>query len=405
MREVQVLGVGMTTFGKFLDRGLKDLGGEAIREALGDAGLGATDLQAAFVGNAMAGLITGQECIRGQVILRGLGLGGLPVYNMENACASASTAFHTAWMAVAGGMYDVVLALGVEKLYDEDKKKSFAALGSAVDREAAAMFAQELNRDRGADAAEGAGERRSVFMDYYASEAREHMARHGTRREDYALVAVKNHTNGSLNPKAQFQRKRTLKEVLAAPMIADPLTRLMCSPIGDGAAAAILVSAEFARQHGTSRPVTVAASVLASGAPAMGRDASVVTRAAERAYWMAGVGPDDFDLAEVHDASAPAEIFLYEELSLCAPGAGGRLIADGVTNLGGKLPVNTSGGLLAKGHPVGATGIAQVVEVVEQLRGRAGARQVNEARVALTQNAGGVLEGEPAACAVHVFRV
>jgi acetyl-CoA acetyltransferase len=218
-------------------------------------------------------------------------------------------------------------------------------------------------------------------------------------------VAVKNHTNGSLNPKAQFQRKRTLKEVLAAPMIADPLTRLMCSPIGDGAAAAILVSAEFARQHGTSRPVTVAASVLASGAPAMGRDASVVTRAAERAYWMAGVGPDDFDLAEVHDASAPAEIFLYEELSLCAPGAGGRLIADGVTNLGGKLPVNTSGGLLAKGHPVGATGIAQVVEVVEQLRGRAGARQVNEARVALTQNAGGVLEGEPAACAVHVFRV
>jgi acetyl-CoA acetyltransferase len=405
MREVQVLGVGMTAFGKFLDRGLKALGGEAICAALADAGVAADELEAAFVGNAMAGLITGQECIRGQVILRALGLGGLPVYNMENACASASTAFHTAWMAVAGGTYDVALALGVEKLYDEDKKKSFTALGSAVDMEAAAAFARELNHDRGADAAEGAGERRSVFMDFYASEAREHMARYGTRREDYALIAVKNHGNGSLNPKAQFQRARTLEEVLAAPMIADPLTRLMCSPIGDGAAAAILVSADFARRHAGARPVTVAASVLASGAPAAGRAAAVVTRAAERAYRMAGVGPEDLDVAEVHDASAPAEIFIYEELGFCKPGEGGRLVADGVTTLAGKLPVNTSGGLLAKGHPVGATGIAQVVEVVEQLRGRAGARQVSGATVALTQNAGGVLEGEPAACAVHVFTV
>jgi acetyl-CoA acetyltransferase len=229
------------------------------------------------------------------------------------------------------------------------------------------------------------------------------MARHGTRREDYALVAVKNHGNGSLNPKAQFQRPRTLEEVLAAPMIADPLTRLMCSPIGDGAAAAILVSADFARSHVGAKPITVAASVLASGAPASGRNAPVVARAAERAYHMAGVGPEDLDLAEVHDASAPAEIFLYEELGWCGQGEGGRLVADGVTSLRGKLPVNTSGGLLAKGHPVGATGIAQVVEVVEQLRGRAGARQVSDPRVALTQNAGGVLEGEPAACAVHIF--
>jgi acetyl-CoA acetyltransferase len=405
MREVQVLGVGMTSFGKFVDRGLKALGGEAVREALADAGVAAGALQAAFVGNAMAGLVTGQECIRGQVVLRALGLGGLPVYNMENACASASTAFHTAWMAVAGGMYDVVLALGVEKLYAEDKKRSFAALGSAVDVEAAEAFAREINRDRGAEAASGAGESRSVFMDYYASEAREHMARHGTRREDYALVAVKNHGNGSLNPKAQFRRPRTLEEVLAAPMIADPLTRLMCSPIGDGAAAAILVSTDFARRHASARPVTVAASVLASGAPASGRDAAVVTRTADLAYRAAGLGPEDLDLAEVHDASAPAEIFLYEELRLCAPGEGGRLIADGVTTLAGKLPVNTSGGLLAKGHPVGATGIAQIVEVVEQLRGRAGERQVSDAKVGLTQNAGGVLEGEPAACAVHVFTV
>ena len=403
MREVTVVGVGMTRFGKFLDVGLKALGTEAVREALADAAVDQRQLEAAFVGNAMAGLVTGQECIRGQVILRGLGLGGLPVYNMENACASASTAFHTAWMAVAGGMYDVVLALGVEKLYDADKRKSFTALGSAVDMEEAEEFRRHMSAGLPADAAAGAGESRSVFMDFYAAEAREHMARYGTRREDYAAVAAKNHTNGSLNPKAQFQRARTTEEVLTAPMIADPLTRLMCSPIGDGAAAAILCSADFARRLAGARPVTVRGSVLASGAPAAGREEAVVARAARRAYEMAGIGPEELDIAEVHDASAPAEIFIYEELGLCAPGEGGRLVRDGATSLGGRLPVNTSGGLLAKGHPVGATGIAQVVEVVEQLRGRAGARQVQGARIALTQNAGGVLDGEPAACAVHIF--
>jgi acetyl-CoA acetyltransferase len=403
MREVTVVGVGMTRFGKFLDRGLKALGAEAIRAALADAGIDQRQLEAAFVGNAMAGLITGQECIRGQVILRALGCGGLPVYNMENACASASTAFHTAWMAVAGGMYDVVLALGVEKLYDEDKKKSFTALGSAVDLEAAEEFRRQMSAGLPADTADGAGETRSVFMDYYASEAREHMAKYGTRREDYALVAAKNHTNGSLNPKAQFQRARTLDEVLAAPMIADPLTRLMCSPIGDGAAAAILCSAAFARHLADARPVTVRASVLASGSPRIGGDSGTVARAAQRAYEMAGVGPEAIDVAEVHDASAPAEIFLYEDLGFCKSGDGGRLIRDGVTSLTGRLPVNTSGGLLAKGHPVGATGIAQIVEVVEQLRSRAGARQVSDAKIALTQNAGGVLDKEPAACAVHIF--
>jgi len=405
MRDVTVVGVGMTRFGKFLDKGLKALGAEAIREALADAGIDQRQIEAAFVGNAMAGLITGQECIRGQVILRSLGLGGLPVYNMENACASASTALHTAWMAVAGGMYDVVLALGVEKLYDQEKRKSFTALGSAVDVEAAEEFRRQMSAELPAGGAEGAGETRSVFMDYYASEARQHMAKYGTRREDYALVAVKNHTNGSLNPKAQFQRARSLEEVLASPMIADPLTRLMCSPIGDGAAAAILCSAAFAPRFADARPVTVRASVLASGTPRMGRASSVVARAAQRAYEMGGVGPEEIDVAEVHDASAPAEIFLYEDLGFCKPGDGGRLIRDRLTSLAGRLPVNTSGGLLAKGHPVGATGIAQVVEVVGQLRARAGARQVGGAKVALTQNAGGVLDDEPAACAVHIFAV
>ena len=405
MREVKVVGVGMTRFGRFLGMGLKALGAEAVREALVDAGNDQRQIEAAFVGNAVAGLITGQESIRGQVILRSLGLGGLPVYNLENACASGSTAFHSAWMAVAGGMYDVVLALGVEKLYHEDKKKSFAALGSAVDMEAAEEFQRRTSASLSADAEEGAGERRTVFMDQYASEARQHTARYGTRREDYALVSVKNHTNGSLNPKAQFQRARTQEEVLAAPMIADPLTRLMCSPIGDGAAAAVLCSAEFASRLEDARSVTVRASVLASGAPQASGTANVVERAARRAYEMAGIGPEEIDVAEVHDAAAPAEIFLYEDLGFCTPGDGGRMIREGVTALTGRLPVNTSGGLLAKGHPVGATGIAQVVEVVEQLRAEAGPRQVQGAKIALTQNAGGLLEEEAAACAVHIFTV
>jgi acetyl-CoA acetyltransferase len=393
----------MTPFGKFLDRGLKALGAAAVDEALGDAGLALHDVQAAFVGNAMAGLMTGQECIRGQVILHAMGAGGLPVYNLENACASSSTAFHTACLAVAGGAYDVVLALGVEKLYDADRTKSLRALASAVDVEVAAA----LDHWRGGEPAvrEGAAVARSVFLDYYAFEARKHMARHGTRPEHFALVAVKNHGNGHLNPRAQFRRAWTLDEVLTAPTITGPLTRPMCCGIGDGAAAAIVCSDEFARRLGATRPVTVAASVLGSGSPGANRAEAIVARVARRAYAMAGTGPEDIDVAEVHDATAAAELFLYEDLGLCDAGESGRLIADGVTRLGGRLPVNPSGGLLAKGHPVGATGIAQIVEIVEQLRGRAGDRQVPEAKVGLTQNAGGVIDDEAAACAVHIFTV
>jgi acetyl-CoA acyltransferase len=405
MREVMVLGVGMTRFGRHPDKGLKALGSDAVREALEDAGFGPKDLEAAFVGNAMAGLMTGQECIRGQVILRSMGLGGLPVYNMENACASASTAFHTGWMAIAGGIYDVVLALGVEKLYHEDKQKSFAALAGALDTELADEVVREFSEDLSAEAPTGTGERRSVFMDYYACEARKHMAQYGSQPEHFAMIAVKNHNNGSFNRRAQFQRQRTIEEVLSAPMIAEPLTRLMCSPIGDGAAAAILCSGERARGFRDRKPITVAASVLGSGTPVVARERSVVERSARQAYDMAGLGPEDLSLAEVHDAAASAEVVLYEQLGFCRPGEGGRLIADGVTTLRGRLPVNPSGGLLAKGHPVGATGVAQVVEVVEQLRGRAQERQVAHAKVALTENAGGAIEGEPAACAVHIFKI
>lgn len=407
MRDVAIVGAGMTRFGKFLDRSMKHLGRQAIEESLSSAGTEPTVIEAAVVGNAMAGLITGQECIRGQVVLREMGIGGIPVINTENACASSATAFHVAWLYVASGMYDVVLALGMEKLYHTDKARSFQAIGSAVDVELmqqiiAGMQAQQSARSSNTPSAPGKS--RSMFMDFYAQFARAHMERYGTTKEQFAKVAVKNHGNGSLNPHAQYQHPCTLDEVLGSPVVAEPLTRLMCSPIGDGAAAVVLTSADRAARF-TTRPVQVRASVLASGADPAPDRPGITTRAARKAYEMAGIGPDEVNVAEVHDASAPAELVIYEELGFCEPGGGGRLIDDGVTTLTGRLPVNPSGGLLAKGHPVGATGVAQICEIFWQLRGEADKRQVAHAKVGLTENGGGMVRNEAAALSVHVLSV
>ncbi|MFN2376092.1 MAG: thiolase family protein, partial [Candidatus Binatia bacterium] len=388
-----VAGVGMTTFGKHMDKGLKALGGEAVVAALTDAGLTADDLQAAYVGNAAAGLITGQESIRGEVVLRGMGIGRIPVVNVENACASASTAFQQAAAMVTAGFYDVVLALGVEKLYHEDKRRTFGAFTGAVDVEALAdlmaMLAQGAKKSGSEKASEGAGEKRSMFMDIYASAARAHMARYGTRVEHFAAISAKNSYHGSLNPRAQFREVLTVEQVLAAPMVAEPLTRPMCSPIGDGAAAAILVSEKKARELGIRSPVRVITSVLGSGWDRGIDEDGLAELCSRQAYEEAGLGPDDLHVIELHDASAPAELMTYEYLGLCARGDGARLIDEGATRLGGRLPVNTSGGLLRKGHPVGATGIAQIVELTEQLQARTGDRQVEGARIGLAHNGGG----------------
>lgn len=405
MREVALVGAGMTRFAKHIDRSMKDLAREAIENALRSARIDRNALEAAAVGNAMAGLITGQECIRGQVVLREMGIGGIPVINTENACASAATAFHIAWLYVASGMYDVVLAVGMEKLFHEDKSKSFAALGSAIDVELMQQTLEQMKTATTDGSAEaGAGKSRSMFMDFYAEFARDHMRKYGTTKEHFAKIAAKNHTNGSLNPHAQFQTPRTFADILASPMIADPLTRMMCSPIGDGAAAVILTSADLAKKF-TAKPVYVRASVLGSGKDRTPGDPEVTERVARKAYEMAGLGPQDIHVAEVHDASAPAELIICEELGFCKQGEGGRLIDGGVTSLGGRLPVNPSGGLLAKGHPVGATGVAQIAEIFWQLRGEAGKRQVEGAKVGLTENGGGMLRGEAAAVAVHILTV
>ncbi len=410
MRDVAVIGAGMTHFGKFLERSLKDLAAEAVKGALDSAGIDKSKLQVAVVGNATAGLITGQEMIRGQVVLREIGIGGIPVINTENACASSSTAFHVAWLYVASGMYDIALALGMEKLYHEDKRRSFQAIGAAVDVEWVQGMMAQMKAARGDGGgqtpapAEGAGEKRSMFMDFYAAFARQHMAKYGTTKEQFARVAVKNHYHGSLNPHAQYREVYTLEDVLASPTVAEPLTRLMCSPIGDGAAAAILCSADMARQF-TTKPVFVRASVLASGADRAPNEPNITERTARRAYEMAGIGPEDLDVCEVHDATAPAELMIYEDLGLCAPGEGGRLIDTKATYLDGPIPVNTSGGLISKGHPIGATGVAQIYEIFTQLRGEASGRQVRDPKVGLTENGGGMVRGDAAALSIHILSV
>jgi acetyl-CoA acetyltransferase len=397
----------MTRFGKMLDRGMKSIGAEAVEAAIKDAGLTAGDIEAAYVGNAAAGLVTGQECIRGQVVLRSAGIGKIPVVNVENACASASTALHQAAAMVTAGLYDVVLALGVEKLYDEDKRKSFAAFSGAVDVEALAEIMARLKegaRETGATAAsEGAGQNRSMFMDIYAASARSHMKRFGTTERQFARIASKNSFHGSMNPRAQFREHLSIEDVLAAPMIAEPLTRPMCSPIGDGAAAAIIISERKARELGLTSPVRISSMVLRSGWDHGSDEAGLVEVCSSEAYQEAGVGPKDLSVIEVHDASAPAELMAYESLGLCGKGEGGQLIDSDATRLGGSIPVNTSGGLLRKGHPVGATGIAQIVELTEQLQGRSGDRQVNGAKVALAQNGGGNIGSDAAAMCVTVL--
>ena len=412
MRDVAVVGAGMTDFGKFLDRNMKNLCREAVQGALDSAGIDKSKLEAAVVGNATAGLITGQEMIRGQVALRDMGIGGIPIINTENACASSSTAFHVAWTYVASGMYDIALAVGMEKLYHEDKTRSFKAIGSAVDVEwvqqmqaaaAAAKEAKAKSQDN-PGVAEGAGEKRSMFMDFYAAFARSHMQRYGTTKEQFAGIAVKNHYHGSLNPHAQYREVYTLEDILASPPVAEPLTRLMCSPIGDGAAAAVLVSPEIARQL-TTKPVWVKASVLNSGFDRKPGEDDVTTVTAKAAYEQAGVGPEDLNVLEVHDASAPAELVLYEELGLCAEGEGGALIDSKATYFDGPKAVNPSGGLISKGHPIGATGVAQIYEIFSQLRGEAGDRQVKNAKLGLTENGGGMVKGDPAAVSVHIFAV
>jgi acetyl-CoA acetyltransferase len=376
VRKVFVTGIGMTRFGKQPDSTLKTLTAKAVATALHDADVPVERIDSIYFGNAMAGSLTGQEMVAGQVALAPLGFRGLPIVNVENACASASTAFHLAWMAVASGAADIALAVGAEKMTHPDKGHSLAALGGALDVDA-------TNNPRTPG--------RSPLMDVYAAEARQLMEQAGTTIYDLARVVVKNQYHGSLNPLAQYGNAiLTVEEVLADREIVWPLTLRMCSPISDGAAAAVLSAAPSPKAVGVASTVIVA-----------NRDGRTVAGlAAEKAYSLAGVGPEDLDIAELHDAAAGAELALYEQLKL---GAAVDLIRSGATRLGGRLPVNVSGGLLSRGHPVGATGLGQIYELVLQLRGNAGPRQVEGARIALAENGGGYLDGDNAVAVVTIL--
>ena len=399
MRDVFVAGVGMTHFGKFLDRGLRSLAAEAVAEALADSATSADEIGMVFFGNATAGLVTGQEMIRGQSALRHSGLLGKPFVNVENACASGSTAAHLASLAVGSGAVDVAIAVGAEKMTHPDKAVTFRAFGAGVDLE---TLREELDGAASPQALEDqltGGGTKSNFMDLYAEMARQYMEQSGTTAQDFAQVAVKSHKFASLNPKAQYRERVTVEEVLASRTVAPPLTLLMCSPVGDGAAALVFCSQEVAAKKGTLG-VRVRASVLVSGSE---QPPTALERAISEAYEKASLGPQDLDVVELHDAAAPAELMYYEELGLCAPGDGAKLLQSGETDLGGRVPVNTSGGLLSKGHPVGATGCAQLVELTNQLRGRAGDRQAEGARVGLAQNGGGSLGTDAAAMSVTIL--
>jgi acetyl-CoA acetyltransferase len=403
-----VAGVGMTSFGKHTTRSLKELAGEAISAALLDAGLNRSDIQAAYMGNAAAGTITGQVCVPGEVVLREMGIGGIPVINVENACATASTALNQAAAMVTFGAYDVVLACGYEKLTHEDKAKTFSVFSGAVDVLAMDRLRNQIDarmRAVGIEPDPATAASRSLFMDIYATEAIGHMQKYGTTREQLAAVPAKNSQFGALNPRAQFRNVVSVADVLSARQIIWPLTLPMCSPIGDGAAAVVLVSAKKARELGFSEPVRLTASVLQSSWDyAAGEESLVFHKTIAAAYGDAGLGPEDLDVVELHDASASSEILHTEYLGLCKPGEGGRLVESGATGPGGRVVVNPSGGLLRKGHPIGATGIAQVVELTEQLSGRSGKRQTENARIGLAENGGGYINGDVAALCVTVLQ-
>lgn len=377
MTEVFVVGTDMIKFGRFPDRSVPELGAQAALMALDDAGLTINDMQALYCGN-----LGEASAMVGQRVLREIGQTGIPVVNCANACATGATAFREGWMAIKAGVYDMVLAVGVEQM----GKGLLGGGGGGAGIPTEGLL--------------GSGTMPATF----AHVGMEHSRKYGTTFEQFAKVSVKNHHHSTLNPKAMYQIETPLQEVMGAEMISYPNTKLMCSVNVDGSAAAVLCSEKKAKELGLmGRAVRVRASALTSD-PYSSRnfvmaDFNGATRSAAKiAYEMAGIGPEDLNLVELHDCFATAEIVQYENLGLCADGEGGRMIDEGTTALGGKIPVNVSGGLLSKGHPLGATGIANIYEITTHLRGEAGKRQVEGARLGLTH-----VVGMGGACAIHVL--
>jgi len=455
MRDVYVIGVHAIKFGKYLDNSIKELTAWTVEGVLKDAGVDKKMIQSAFFANSGWGMRDWQHCIRGQVALRPLGIEAIPVNNVENACAGGSNAFHGAWKDVASGLTDLSLAVGTEKVYGRNKYAVFAGFIGGMDAKAIGEeikrvreFAPDPNeippeqlaaarktkkarkpkslRDRLQDkwnmftvyvqlgetigyevVKKTAGANRgdhSPFMDVYGFAARMHMKKFGSTQRQLAAIASKAHWHSSMNPNAQYTFEVSIEEALNDRLVSYPLTRSMCAPIGDGAAAAIVASEDMVKKLGaSSRAVKVRASVLASGRARDWDEPDIGERAAKIAYEKAGLGPGDIHVIEVHDATAFGELHQTEALGFFPQGEGGVYAERGETKIGGRLPVNPSGGLISRGHPIGASGLAQIHELITQLRGEAGKRQVQGARIALAENGGGVLGNEEAAMCIHIF--
>jgi len=410
MRPVYVAGIAMTVFGRHPERSLHELAGEAVTAALKDAGCSRADLGIVFYAGATNSFLQGQIVIPGQVVCSKIGIEGIPIHNVENACASGSTAFNLAVQSLRAGVADVALALGVEKMNVPDKARALSIFEGGWDVSRVEENMRALSRmGEGVTPPPGSESDKpySRFMSIYAALCRWHMKTYGTTQRQIAAVCAKNHQHSVHNPYSQFRKTFTIDEVLAAPPITYPITLPMCAPLSDGGAAAILCTEEGLNRIGAdrSRCIKVAASVVRSFT---NRDIDQPERAIGRvasqlAYEIAGVGPNDIDVAEVHDASSMGEIIQAENLGLCALGEGGPAAERGDFSIGGRIPINPSGGLESKGHPIGATGIGQLYELVTQLRGEAGARQVPNARHAIQENGGGLQGVEEAALAIHIL--
>ncbi len=459
MRDVYVIGAHTIRFGKYLDKTIPELAAMTLEPCLRDAGLEKKDIQSLYFANSAWGEYRRQSCIRGQVAMRPSGIDTIPITNIENACAGGSTAFHHAWMCVAGGLYDITMAVGAEKIYDrndqmvfssflngldvgniismlsdftkysmtEDDKKAmkehmekYSANGQGKKKKRrdiktrwmefrnSFVVAVRIGEAMGYDVLKhlrelGTGDH-SPFMDVYGHEARNHMKKYGSTIEQFAAIASKNHFHSTLNPNAQYQFAVPVEKVLADRLVTWPLTRSMCAPVGDGAASAILCDEKTVKRLGlTSRAVKIKASVLGSGKARLEDEPDLGERLAYQAYEKSGLGPEDMNLAEVHDATAYGELHQTENLGFCKIGEGGLLAESGATKLGGRIPVNTSGGLESRGHPIGASGLGQIHEIVTQLRGNAGNRQVQGAKIGIAENGGGALGVEEAAMCIHIF--
>jgi acetyl-CoA acetyltransferase len=460
MRDVYIIGAHTIRFGKYLDKTITDLAGMTLFPCLKMATIDKKDIQALWFSNSAWGEYRRQVCIRGQVAMRPLGIDAIPIINVENACAGGATAFHSAWMGVASGLYDITMALGSEKIYDQNTSLVFSAfltgldvgklshdldhlsdyalrpdeikemnrhtetygndqhkkkskksswLSQLINYKNMAVIAIRIGESMGYDVLsklrkQGIGGDHSPFMDVYGFEARQHMRKYGSTIEQLAKIASKNHFHSTLNPNAQYQFNVSPEQVLSDRMVTWPLTRSMCAPVGDGSASAILCDEKTVKRLGLmNQAVRIRASVVGSGMYRERDAMDIGQRLSIQAYEQAGLGPEDMNFAEVHDASAYGELHQAENLGFCPLGEGGIFAESGATRIGGKKTINPSGGLESRGHPIGASGLAQIHELVIQLLGKAENRQIPDAQIAIAENGGGALGVEEAAMGIHIL--